>query len=273
MKKFKERMEKAGKKHTGTEDSTLKRTTGDASQEKFRITYEARHIVGNYLGEGDPWEKNWKGALVVRGVHARLSNIAAKGTWIESEQFEYGGKLYKRTAGKSAGQVLRSYVEVRRAHPEWFEELEIYSQPAAVVDSVIMKWMLEAQAKEFPCSIWARDMLAAGQTVNTRLVQGLAQQIGCRVFGGITCVLQITDTDYSWSFKSGIIKSQNELRRNMKTAAAALGEVPTFKCGPREIVQLIFEAQEVQKKRHEEKATEDRGQAYCSYMLPRILRQ
>ena len=75
-KKVLERLEKLGLKHTGTEDSTLKRTVGDSAQEKFRITYEARHLIGNYFGEGEPWEKNGKGALVAKGVHASLSNIA-----------------------------------------------------------------------------------------------------------------------------------------------------------------------------------------------------
>ena len=84
-KKVKQRMEKNGKLHVGTEDSTLKRTIGDAAQEKFRITFEARHIVGNYFGEGDPWEKNWRGALVVKGTHARLSNISNEGCWSEDE--------------------------------------------------------------------------------------------------------------------------------------------------------------------------------------------
>ena len=172
----------------------------------------------------------------MKGVHARLSNISDERTWIEDEEFEYAGKTYKRYAGKSAGRILATYVQLRKEHPEWFEDLEVYSQEAAVVDSVIMKWMLEAQAKEFPCSIWCRDMLAAGQTVQTRLVQGLAQQIGCRIYGGVTCIVQLTDTDYSWSFKSGVCRAQDELRREMKTAAAALGEVPKFKCGPREIV-------------------------------------
>ena len=162
----------------------------------------------------------------MKGVHARLSNISDAGCWIEDQVYEYGGKTMHRYAGKSAGRVLASYVELRKEHPAWFEELEIYSQPAAVVDSVIMKWMLEAQAKEFPCSIWCRDMLAAGQTVQTRLVQGLAQQIGCRIYGGVTCIVQLTDTDYSWSFKSGVGRAQDELRREMKTAAAAVGEVP-----------------------------------------------
>ena len=247
------KMEKLGLKHTGTEDSTLKRTTGDSAQEKFRITFEARHIIGNYFGEGDPWEKNDNAALVVKGVHARLSNIADDGTWIKTEKYVYAGHEYTRYAGRSAGQVLRSYVELRRLHPEWFAELDVFSQPAAVVDSVIMKWMLEDQAARFPCSIWVRDMLAAGQSVNTRLAQALSQQLGVRVFGGVTCVIQLTDTDYSWSFKNDVRKAQDELRRDMKAAAAVTAEVPKFKCGPREIVKIIFEAQQAQTTRCEEK--------------------
>ena len=41
----------------------------------------------------------------------------------------------------------------------------------------------------------------------------------------------------------------------MKTAAAAAGEVPQFKCGTREIVKLIVEAQEIQKKRRKSMST------------------
>ena len=63
LKKLEKKMEKHGKKEEakqgrrpelkrprGTEDSTLKRTVGDAAQEKFRITYEARHIPEELLG-------------------------------------------------------------------------------------------------------------------------------------------------------------------------------------------------------------------------------
>ena len=149
----------------------------------------------------------------MKGVHGRLGNISDGGCWIEDELYEYAGKTFKKAAGTSAGRVLAPYVQLRREHPECFADLEVYSQPAAVVDSVIMKWMLEAQAKEFPCSIWCRDMLAAGQTVQTRLVQGLAQQIGCRIYGGVTCIVRLTDTNYSWSFKSGVGRAQDELRR------------------------------------------------------------
>ena len=45
-KKLRERMEKLLKKQAGAEASTLKRMTGDAAQDKSRITFAARHNVG-----------------------------------------------------------------------------------------------------------------------------------------------------------------------------------------------------------------------------------
>ena len=90
----------------GTEDSTLRRTIGDASQEKFRITYEARHIILHYLKPGtEPKGVQWKGAIILKGVHARLHNISEGGEWLQTEEFSFAGKTYKREAGKSAGRV------------------------------------------------------------------------------------------------------------------------------------------------------------------------
>jgi hypothetical protein len=76
----------------GTEDSTLTRAIGDSSQEKYRCTFEARHIILNYA---DPAAEaaNWRGALVVKGsAHARLHNISENSAWIEDEEYIFGGK-------------------------------------------------------------------------------------------------------------------------------------------------------------------------------------
>ena len=54
------------KQTASTEDNAMRRTVGNASPEKWRCTYEARHLATGYLGAGDPSESNWKGALVVR---------------------------------------------------------------------------------------------------------------------------------------------------------------------------------------------------------------
>jgi hypothetical protein len=240
----------------GTEDSTLTRAVGDASQEKYRCTYEARHVILNYADPSaeQPKALNWRGALIVKAsVHARLHNISENSQWLEDEEYIYAGRKVSRQQGKSAGRVLKSYVVLRKQHPEWFENLEVYCQPAAVVDSVIMKWMLEDQCKAFPCSLWCRDMLAAGQSGQTRLVQSLAQQIPSRVYGGVTCLIQVTDTDYSWSFKAGVAQAQLKERQEQKLAAKALGVTPEFKCSHREIVKIIHEAQKAQQLRELEK--------------------
>ena len=67
----------------GTEDSTLTRTTGDSSAEKFRITYEARQIIMKFFDEDEETEPEamiWRGCLVIKGAtHARLSNISLSG--------------------------------------------------------------------------------------------------------------------------------------------------------------------------------------------------
>ena len=64
-----------GEAPAGTEDSTLTRSTGDAAQEKYRCTYEARHVILKYADPeaAAPEALNWNGALVVKAsVHARL---------------------------------------------------------------------------------------------------------------------------------------------------------------------------------------------------------
>ena len=95
--------------------------------------------------------------------------------------------------------------------------------------------------------------MAAGQSVQTKLVQALAQQFGVRVYGGVTCLLQITDTDYSASFKAGVSAAQHEERQEQKAAAKSIGAKVEFKCGPLEIVKIIKQAQVVQNQRQEQR--------------------
>jgi hypothetical protein len=72
---------KSRTKPAGVGDSGLKRTIGDAAQEKFRITVEHRAVVYGYFDPAVevPVGINWRYALVVKGVHARLRNITMEG--------------------------------------------------------------------------------------------------------------------------------------------------------------------------------------------------
>ena len=196
----------------------------------------------------------WKGALVVKGaVHARLHNISAEGTWIKDEVFEYAGQVIRRQAGQSAGRVLESFRKVRETKPELLEHLEVYSQPAAVVDSIIQKWMLELQAAEFPCSLWVRDMLAATVADQALFAMALSQQMGSFIAGGCTPLLQVTDTDFIFSFKCSIAEAQAMERKKQAEVAKLKGQQTNFVCGALEILSILHFAHVKQLQRQHER--------------------
>ena len=98
-----------------------------------------------------------KGLLVVPGQWARLSSISADGKWLRTERFKIGAKEIAHSQGASVGRILEAYRKVRASHPELVAQLDIMSEPAANVDSVILSWCIEKQATEHPCSLWQRD--------------------------------------------------------------------------------------------------------------------
>ncbi|CAE8634053.1 unnamed protein product [Polarella glacialis] len=242
---------KSRTKPAGVVDSGLKRTIGDAAQEKFRITVEHRAVVYGYFDPAVevPVGINWRYALVVKGVHARLRDITMEGKWKEDERYQYGGKLIERKAGKCVGMILKSWVQMRKRKPELFENWEVYSQPGAVVDPIIQSWELEEQSEEFPCSVWCRDMLASGYTVECRMKQSVAQQIPCQVKAGVTPIVQLTDTDFGFSFKASLAAAHVEMRQEMKAKARIQGKIATFKCGVPEIMELLETARKAQEVR------------------------
>ncbi|CAE8706526.1 unnamed protein product [Polarella glacialis] len=169
------------------------------------------------------------------------------GKWKEYERYQYGGKLIERKAGKCVGMILKSWVQMRKRKPELFENWEVYSQPGAVVDTIIQSWELEEQSEEFPCSVWCRDMLASGYTVECRMKQSVAQQIPCQVKAGVTPIVQLTDTDFGFNFKASLAAAHVEMRQEMKAKARIQGKIATFKCGVPEIMELL----ETARKAHE----------------------
>jgi hypothetical protein len=161
------------------------------------------------------------------------------GQWLADEEFEYAGQLISRKAGGSAGRILESYRKIRSTEPALVDGIKIYSQPAAVVDSVIMKWQLEAQAAAFPCSLWLRDMLGCGVSAQCRLAGALANQLQCFIAGGCTPSLQVTDTDFAQSFNASVSQAQMELRLQCRQEAKLAGVKPNFSCGANEILKII----------------------------------
>ena len=74
-------------------------------------------------------------------------------------------------------------------------KIEIYQQPAAFVDTVILSWMIESMSKRHPMSIHQRDMMSAGLSTDALQMSWLAHNLPVYIAGKMTAVLQLTDTD------------------------------------------------------------------------------
>ena len=121
---------------------------------KPQLTYEARQLLSNLLGSAEEAVTGsvGKGLLVVPGQWARLSNISADGKWIRTERFKIGAKEFLHAQGASVGRILEAYRKVRASHPELVAQLDIMSQPAANVDSVILSWCIDHKRLSTPAA-------------------------------------------------------------------------------------------------------------------------
>ncbi len=233
-------------------ESSLRRGLAHSEQTKFRVTYEATQAVLGYFSKDQPIGVVFRGLLVVSGVHARLSNISAEGKWIEDEEFVYKNKRTVRKAGKAAGRILESFRKIRTLRPELFEGITVMSQPSAFVDSVIFHWNQIELSKHVVQSVSQRDLFGGALSPTAKASCATGQCLSSWIQGSMTAVLQLTDTDFSFSFKSSARSVMSKLRKEMKLKAAAEGVQATFKCGAYEIMRITSEAHAEQVTRNNE---------------------
>ena len=184
-----------------------------------------------------------KGLLVVPGQWARLSNISDSGTWLKTESFKVGDTVITRTQGTSAGRILLPYRKLRQSHPELMSKIELMQQPAANVDSVILSWSIEAQAQQYPASLWQRDCFISVFSDTATKAMALANKVSCLVAEKCTSKLQITDTDFSKQFKAMVRTKLIELRAQWQKQRKE--EHSVWKVGPLEIVTAVVHAQDL----------------------------
>ena len=217
---------------------------GISGEDRYRITYEARQLLHSvYADESQEIIGSvGKGLLVVPGEWARLSNISEIGTWLSDETFKVGEKIITRTQGTSAGRIMLPYRRLRETHPELMSKIEIMQQPAANVDSVILSWSIQAQAAQYPASIWMRDCFSSVFSDTATESMALANQLSCLVAEKCTSKLQITDTDFSKQFKALVRMKLIELRAEWQKERKE--EHSVWKVGPLQIVTAVVHAQE-----------------------------
>eukprot|EP00438_Fugacium_kawagutii_P005359 Skav207096 [mRNA] locus=scaffold2123:25752:29784:+ [translate_table: standard] len=116
------------------------------------------------------------------------------------------------------------------------------SQPASNVDSVILKWCIEAQAEQFPASLWMRDCFSSVFTEAATEAMSLANQLSCLVAEKCASKLQITDTDFAKQFKALVRNKLQELRSEWQ--AQPKESFSVWKVGALQIVTAVVYAQE-----------------------------
>ena len=212
-----------------------------SGSEKLRITLELRQLIFDYFS-GDSREPRGEigpTAIIVSGAHGRLSNISPEGTFIEDEVFYFQDKRIERQAGKSARGLMKSWRVLREAEPHLFENVVVYQQPAAFLDNVIHKWMLEDLASRYPRTVWQRDALAAHMAPEAVEAMFVSWQVPSYIGGHMTPVLQITDTDFAAPFKASARRAKDDLRSLLKKRAREEGVKEAFVTGNREMLLIL----------------------------------
>ena len=179
---------------------------GASENEKYRITYEARQQVrwiedSSAPGGFRPLGEVLSPLIVFPGAHARLSNISNEHKFLETEEFTVNGIQIRHQAGDKT-RLMFSLVELRKKHPELFEDVEVCTQPSSNVDSVILSWSVQQQSRQQPYAVWSRDSFAAAFSESVLQCQSLASQFSAILLGKVTQKVQLTDTDFAATFKS-----------------------------------------------------------------------
>ena len=136
-------------------------------------------------------------------MHARLENISAEGTWIQSESFVMGETLCEHEAGKSVGRVMSGWRKLRAAQPALFAAgIRVWQSPTAFVDAVIYKWQQDLEASQNSCQIRIVDAFKSASTEQAMEHNWLCNAAQVCVAPGCTPLMQVTDTGLSMPSKA-----------------------------------------------------------------------
>ena len=162
-----------------------------------------------------------------------------RGTWVENEEFWVAGrKIIRKKGEKVPPQMMIKWRELRKSHPELLENMRIWQQPAAFVDGVIYFWMIKEEGERFAQLLRLIDCFMGGWCESSQHACWLAQQIQAAVPPGCTPLAQVTDTGLAAPSKAAGRVKKDELRELMVLKAQQEGTPPSFKAGPREIMQV-----------------------------------
>ena len=195
----------------------------------------------------------WTGLVLAVGVRCRLSNISSDGRWLKDEQFRVRATDVQRKKGEKVGNIMQGWRDIRSNHPELLKGLSVTQQPAATMDNIIMSWVIEEEADEFPISYWQRDMLACGHSPETSGVLRTCNQMQTPIAGKMTTYLQLTDTDFAKQFKYYMRHKMDELRPRGQQQLLEKGMRETWRAELAHVAETIQYAHQQMVRENEEK--------------------
>ena len=158
---------------------------------------------------------------------------------IQTERFCVGGKPVVHEDGAKT-ECLWWFIELRPKFPELFNNLVIFSQPSAVHDEISHLWDIEDIKDQFALVLNLRDLLHVGFTQKSKAATRLYQQINAWIAGGMTPVLQWTDTDGACDAKIGAEVAKRDMITELKDQAKAVGkEAIGFKLDTYGILKVV----------------------------------
>ena len=138
-----------------------------------------------------------------------------------------------------AGSLMRSWRKLRATQPELFADgsIRVWSQPAAVVDTVIYRWQLESEAEEHRQAVQLVDMFAAAWIEDSMHAAALLQRAQTGIAAGCTGLTQVTDTGFGQPVKAALARWQEELKQRMREKARQQKVQCTYRTGQQDILQ------------------------------------
>ena len=137
---------------------------------------------------------------------------------------------------------MKSWWQCRKAHPELFEKIIVWQQPAATMDEVLNVWQIQDMMGRVPQGVWQPDLLAAAMTPTSKLAMKIGQFLPAWIGGGLTPVCQLTDIDIAFILKAFARKAKDELLLEKKLAAKQQKQLMSLSCAPFEIMTIASKA-------------------------------
>ncbi|CAJ1449715.1 unnamed protein product [Effrenium voratum] len=215
---------------------------------RWRVSLVARQAVSDYFApEETPRGHILPTILVVFGSHARLENIGLDGRWIETEEFVVGEKVIRREAGeKVGGRLMCTWRKLRQERPELLhpDELRVWSQPSAMMDSVTYRWQADLE-RQFRQAVDCIDQFAGAWSQESQ---------------------EVTDAGLGQPAKAALARFHQDLRERQRAKAKQEGVQPSYVCASADIAEAALMMHRAMTKLNEEREVVLRTARQCGWL-------